>query len=97
MVWNPVIIDLGNYPNPFNPSTTIKFDLRKAGYVNLEIYNIKGQKVRTLIDQQQEAGYHSKVWNGIDDSGNPIGSGIYFYRLIVDGTAYPMRKCLLLK
>ncbi|KQC10330.1 MAG: hypothetical protein APR54_12110 [Candidatus Cloacimonas sp. SDB] len=91
------ILSLTNYPNPFNPSTTLKFDMRKAGYVNLEIYNIKGQKVRTLINQQQEAGYHTKVWQGNDDAGNPVGSGIYFYRLIVDGTAYPMRKCLLIK
>jgi len=70
-----------NYPNPFNPETTICFTLPSDNMVNIDIYNIRGQKVRTLVDEWYVVGEHSVVWNGTDDHGRNIGSGIYLYRL----------------
>jgi hypothetical protein len=70
-----------NHPNPFNPSTTISFNLPVEDRVRLEIYNIAGQKVKILLDETRQAGSHSIVWDGRDESGNPAASGIYFYRL----------------
>ncbi len=72
---------LNNYPNPFNPTTTINFSIQSNTKVNLSIYNIKGQKVRTLVDSNIEKGDHSVMWNGSDESGNPVSSGIYLYKL----------------
>ena len=69
-----------NYPNPFNPSTTIPYTLEKSGYVNLSVYNIMGQKVRTLIDSYQAAGSHGVTWNGFDDAGKNVGAGVYIYQ-----------------
>lgn len=74
-------ISFSNYPNPFNPTTTISFSLATAQNIELEIYNIRGQLVRTLVKSQQPAGKNSVVWNGTDDSNNPVSSGIYFSRL----------------
>lgn len=70
-----------NYPNPFNPSTTISFSLPKESYTTLEIYNIKGQKIKTLINNIMSIGKHNIVWNGRDEFGKTISSGVYFYRL----------------
>jgi flagellar hook assembly protein FlgD len=70
-----------NYPNPFNPSTTISYQLPETGGVKLEIYNLKGQRVKTLINTNQEAGYHSVIWNGTDTNNRNVASGVYFYRL----------------
>ncbi len=70
-----------NYPNPFNPSTTISFELSKTENVQLEIYNVKGQKVKTLVNGMQTQGLHNVVWNGLDDSGKTAASGMYFYQL----------------
>ncbi|MGH7598558.1 MAG: Ig-like domain-containing protein, partial [bacterium] len=72
-----------NYPNPFNPTTQIGYELPKAGQVSLIIYNSLGQEVRRLVDKQQAAGYHHVTWNGRDQSGKPVPSGIYHYRLQV--------------
>ena len=72
-----------NYPNPFNPSTTIKYSLSKANQVSLEVYNILGQKVRTLVDKRQVAGSHIVKWDGTDDFGSLLSGGVYFYRLKV--------------
>ncbi len=78
----PLLFNLGqNYPNPFNPSTTISYQLPAAGPVRLDIYNVRGQLVRTLIDAEQDAGYHSVIWNGKDNRGQSVASGVYFYRL----------------
>ncbi len=71
----------GNYPNPFNPSTTINFALPQTSEVKLMIYNIRGQLVRTLVSGFREAGHHKVVWNGRDKSGVPVASGLYIYRL----------------
>jgi hypothetical protein len=72
---------IGNYPNQFNPSTTIKCEIKNAIKGMIEIFNIKGQKVKTLYDGYLEAGEHSFVWNGDDDNGCSVGSGIYFYKM----------------
>ncbi len=73
-----------NYPNPFNPTTQIGYELPQAGQVNLIIYNSLGQEVRRLVDKQQAAGYHLVTWNGRDQNGKPVPSGIYHYRLQVE-------------
>ena len=86
-----------NYPNPFNPETTIKYSIKKDSNVLIEIYNIKGQKVKTLTSNEIESGYHSVVWNGDDESGNLVSSGIYFYKFNVNGKSEAVKKCLLLK
>jgi hypothetical protein len=70
-----------NYPNPFNPSTTISYSLPIAGKVRLDIYNVKGQLVKTLLNKDMEAGLHSIIWNGRDMNNQSVASGIYFYRL----------------
>ena len=87
---------IGNYPNPFNPQTVIMFQLSKEMPVEVNIYNIKGQKVRTLIDEEKEAGSHSIVWNGNDDNNYPVSSGVYFYRMVT-GEVISSKKMLLLK
>ncbi|MEA2096042.1 MAG: agmatine deiminase family protein [Candidatus Cloacimonadota bacterium] len=69
---------LGNYPNPFNPETAIKYNLKNNSEVTIKIYNTKGQLVRTLVNSSQEAGIHSTVWNGKDTNGRDVSSGIYF-------------------
>jgi len=71
----------GCYPNPFNPTTTISFCIKEKTPVELVIYNILGQKVRTLVNQPLEPGEHSVVWNGTDNKGRSVASGIYFYRM----------------
>ncbi len=71
----------GCYPNPFNPTTTISFSIKEKTPVELVIYNILGQKVRTLVNQPLEPGEHSVVWNGTDNKGRSVASGIYFYRM----------------
>ncbi len=65
-----------NYPNPFNPSTEIKYDLPEPGQVVLNIFNIVGQKVRALVYEPKDAGYHRMLWDGRDDLGNGVASGI---------------------
>jgi hypothetical protein len=72
---------LQNYPNPFNPTTEIRFAVPKAQKINLIIYNILGQKVKTLIDDKVEAGYHNVRWNGTNNLGYKVSSGVYLYRL----------------
>ncbi len=77
----PVCALYPNFPNPFNPETTISFSLAKAAPTKLSIYNIKGQLVRNLVNSKLTQGDHKVVWNGMDDNGNPVGSGVYLYRL----------------
>ncbi len=85
-----------NYPNPFNPETTIEYNLNENSNVLIEIYNIKGQKVKTLINDFQEAGYYSVIWNGKDSNGKPVASGLYFYSMQTDNYS-EVRKMILLK
>ena len=70
-----------NYPNPFNPTTTISFEIPSDGKVDVSIYNLKGQKVKTLQNDFLRAGNHSLIWDGKDDSGESTSSGLYFYRI----------------
>ena len=85
-----------NYPNPFNPSTTISFDLAKSGNVDLSIYNIRGQLVKQLAHQSLPSGSHSLVWDGKDRAGRNVASGVYFYRLETQNYS-STRKMLLMK
>lgn len=70
-----------NYPNPFNPSTRIAFEIPQAENVTLKIFNISGELIRTLTEEHLSAGRHEKVWDGKDNAGNEVSSGIYLYRL----------------
>lgn len=70
-----------NYPNPFNPETTLQFDLPENSYVRLEIYNLLGQRIATLVDSHRPAGEYTQIWDGKDQRGNAVASGIYFYKL----------------
>ncbi|MBN1996467.1 VCBS repeat-containing protein [candidate division KSB1 bacterium] len=87
-----------NYPNPFNPSTTIEFTLpdNSMGTVDLSVYDATGRKLRTLYHQPAQAGYHQLVWDGLDDNGIQVSSGLYFYRLTC-GNEKKIRKLLKLK
>ncbi len=85
-----------NYPNPFNPATTIRFDLPEVSKTRLDIFNILGQRVATLINNKLEAGYHSVLWNGRDNFGNNVASGLYFYK-IQSGKFIKSRKMILLR
>ena len=87
---------LGNYPNPFNPETTLSYNLREAGAVTLDIFNIKGQKVKTLINENQSSGNHTVVWNGKDDNNRSVASGVYFYKMR-SGTYSSTKKMILMK
>ena len=82
---------LSNHPNPFNPQTTISYTLPKSGQVSLRIYNVKGQLLETLVDDIQQAGYHSIIWNADD-----VSSGIYLYS-ITAGNLTVTKKCVILK
>jgi parallel beta-helix repeat protein len=85
-----------NYPNPFNPHTVIEYTLPKSAAVNLTIYNIIGQKVRTLVDEYQTAGYKTVHWDGTDEAGNQLASGIYLCR-IQAGEFTDVKKMILMK
>jgi len=76
---------LGNYPNPFNPSTTISFEVARKGAVSINVYNIKGQSVCVLADAVYDVGKHKVVWNGRDGAGHAVSSGVYFYQMRVEG------------
>jgi len=86
----------GNYPNPFNPETTISFSVKEAAPVTIEIYNVKGQSVKTLVSETKVAGNHSVVWNGKDNNGRNVTSGVYFYKMKT-GTYSSTKKMILMK
>ena len=85
-----------NFPNPFNPSTTIRYQLAEDGPVRLEVFDILGQKVRTLVADLQTAGFHRVVWDSRDDAQRQVAAGVYFSRLQA-GEFTQVRKLLLLK
>ena len=87
---------LGNYPNPFNPSTTFRYGLSEPGQVSLKVYNMLGQLVRTIVDEQQVEGYHEAVWDGRNEIGATVASGIYIYRMAA-GNIVETRRMLLVK
>ncbi len=87
---------LTNYPNPFNPTTTISFSIQNNSNVELTVFNIKGQRVKQLISDQLSAGEYSVFWDGRDENYKPVGSGIYLYKLIA-GDFQRVRKMILMK
>lgn len=87
----------GNFPNPFNPTTTISFSIQNDNNVELSIFNIKGQKIKVLVNNKLYKGDHSFIWNGDDELSKPVSSGVYLYYLKVNGKTNAVRKCLLLK
>ncbi|MBN2829400.1 MAG: T9SS type A sorting domain-containing protein, partial [Candidatus Cloacimonetes bacterium] len=87
---------LCNYPNPFNPTTTISFELPTKSKVTLSVFNIRGQKLMTLIKDEMNQGKHNVIWNGQDDMGNNVPSGVYFYRLETSNRSLT-KKMILLK
>ncbi len=90
-------VSLGqNRPNPFNPSTIISFEVRRKSALSLDVFDVTGRKIRTLIDGVRPAGRYSLTWDGRDEQGRPVGSGIYFYRLR-SGDVQLTKKMVLLK
>jgi C1A family cysteine protease len=90
----------GNYPNPFNPETTISFNLKETANVGITIFNLKGEKIRTLINGKKDAGAYNVIWNGIDKNGKIVPSGIYFYKMVSEGNSgryTSTKKMVLLK
>ena len=90
-----VKLDAINHPNPFNPETTIKLSLPETGNVRIDIYNIRGQRVKTLLNNHLNKGYHSILWNGTDASGRNVSSGVYFYRVITEAETITNRMLLM--
>jgi len=94
----PLVTELkGNFPNPFNPSTIISFSLKQKSFVTIEIYNILGQKVKTLVRGSLDAGNHAIQWHGQNDNGRSVGSGVYFYKMSDGGRYTSTKKMILLK
>ncbi|HUV37026.1 MAG TPA: T9SS type A sorting domain-containing protein [Patescibacteria group bacterium] len=85
-----------NVPNPFNPMTSIRYVMPENGYVHLEVYDVTGRHIRTLVDEFRTKGTYTVDWNGIDGQGNPASSGVYFYRLFA-GKQILNRKMVLLR
>lgn len=87
---------LGNYPNPFNPETVITYSVKDPAPVRIEIFNAKGQRVRTLVNADQPTGWYKALWNGKDDRGRPVSSGVYMYRMTA-GNYQCSRKMILMQ
>ncbi|MDH4071178.1 MAG: T9SS type A sorting domain-containing protein, partial [Ignavibacteria bacterium] len=87
---------LGNYPNPFNPSTTIRYQIGVDAPVSVKIFNMLGQEVATLVDGFQKAGVQSATWHGVNDFGQAVSSGLYIYRIQV-GSQVMTEKMLFMK
>ncbi len=85
-----------NYPNPFNPETTISFNMPAGADSKLDVYNVRGQKIKTLLSRHAQYGLNTVVWNGDDDKGNKVSGGIYFYRL-TNEFGSQTRKMVLMK
>ena len=85
-----------NYPNPFNPITTIRYDLFEATNVKISIYDMMGRKIKNLINTNQKSGYKSVIWNGTNDNGEMVSGGMYLYRLKTN-TFRETKKMILLK
>ncbi|MEA2077656.1 MAG: T9SS type A sorting domain-containing protein [Candidatus Marinimicrobia bacterium] len=93
----PFMYELGyNYPNPFNPGTLISYALPVNAHVVIDIYNVLGEKVRTLVNESSTQGVYVTIWNGQDDLGNQVNSGIYFYRMTA-GNYSNVKRMVLMK
>ena len=84
-----------NYPNPFNPITTLRYELPENGLVNITIYDMVGRQVKTLVNQRQDAGYRSVVWDATNDNGKPVSAGIYLYQIQAGGNMQTKKMVLL--
>ena len=84
-----------NYPNPFNPSTIIPYQIPTAAHVRLEVFNVLGQRVATLVDGEQSAGAHTAVWDATNAAGQAVGAGVYIYRLVSGGATLSRRMVLI--
>jgi hypothetical protein len=87
---------LRNYPNPFNPETEVSYALPVATWVEMSVYNLLGQKVRTLVNEHQAAGHRTVRWDGTDQEGRPVTSGVYFLKIRA-GDATDTRKMILMR
>ena len=85
-----------NYPNPFNPTTQIEYQITSAGHVEVQVFNINGELIKTLTNAELSAGKYSVCWNGKDKNNNSVASGIYIYR-VMSGNSILSKKMLLLK
>jgi len=85
-----------NYPNPFNPTTKIDYAVPVPGRVELVVFNVLGQNVKSLVNTEQQAGRYTVTWDATDNAGNKVATGIYFYRLKTDGFT-KTRKMALIK
>ena len=92
----PMVFSIDNFPNPFNPATQIQYTLPQAETVRLIIYNALGQQVRTLVSQRQPAGSYTVTWDTTDETGQKLGSGLYFYQLKA-GELRAVKKMMYLK
>ncbi|MDO9578160.1 MAG: carboxypeptidase regulatory-like domain-containing protein [Candidatus Cloacimonadales bacterium] len=88
---------IGNYPNPFNPQTQIAFAVNEPGNVRIEIFNIKGELISTILNDNVSAGQHSVTWEGLDNNFNPVSSGVYMYRMVTTNNYSSTKKMILLK
>ena len=88
---------LANYPNPFNPSTTLQFELPQGDKVSLIVYDLTGREIRSLISSELPAGRHRVVWNGRDGRGHGVATGVYFYRIITGSGFTSTRKMVFMK
>ena len=84
------------YPNPFNPTTTLSFSVKDAGHMSLNIYDMTGRLINTLVDGNLEQGYHKVTWEGVDATGNAVASGMYIYALQGEGISIT-KKMILMK
>ena len=85
-----------NYPNPFNPTTTIEYSLPRAGYVKIMIYDVLGKEIKSLFEGYKDVGNYKLVWDGKDNSGNQVASGLYFYQMLA-GDFNAVKRLLLQK
>ena len=94
----PTDFSLGqNYPNPFNSKTSIKYEVPGAVHVKIIVSNVLGRKVKTLVDENKEAGFYTVYWDGIDELGENVVSGIYFYSLVATGSKIITRKMIVVR
>jgi hypothetical protein len=84
-----------NYPNPFNPQTTIAYSLKERGRVKIDVYNVNGELVKTLLDENRDAGADKVTWNGTNNANQPVSSGVYFYKLVTNNFSQTKKMVLL--
>ena len=85
---------LSSFPNPFNPQTTIAFDISRQTFARLDIVNIRGERIRTLLNEQKSPGHYNILWNGLDDNERPAPSGSYLFRLVTDDFSQTVKAAL---